>query len=245
NEGRRERGEIKAYYHDEVLTYAAADLSPAYSADKVSEVTRQFVYLRGEREFFIVFDRIQATSEKFPKTWFLHMPGEPEINGEEKVIVPGHVCSYNGATATWLSDPAGLDNVMSTGRSRAFLKTLLPKKATIVKRGGEGHDFWGHPHKPTAQYNHTGRNNKQPPVVPWRIEVEGPGGKRRGYFLHVIEIGDEADRSMSEVSMLERKGSLGAMIDAAGTPVEVLFNSQGQLTARIKIGDSPEQVITP
>jgi len=242
---RDDRGEIKAFHHDGQLTYAAAELSQGYSNKKVSEVTRQFLYLRGKREFFVVFDRIRATSEKFPVNWFLHMPGEPQINGEEKIVVPGHVYSYNGGTATWLSDPAGLEDVISTGRSRAFLKTLLPRKTTIVKRGGEGYDFWGHPHEPTAQYNHAGRNSKQPPVVPWRLEIESPGGRKRGYFLHVIEIGDEADRSMSEVNLLEREGFLGARIDAAGTPVEILFAPQGELTARIKIGDSPEKVITP
>jgi hypothetical protein len=159
--------------------------------------------------------------------------------------MPGHVFSYKGNTTTWLSDPAGLDDVISTGRARAFLKTLLPKEANIFKRGGEGHDFWGNPHEPTAQYNHAGQRSLQPPIVPWRLEVEGPGGKKRGYFLHMIEIGDEADRSMSGVSLLEREGSLGARIDAAGKPVEVLFDSQGDLTARIRIGDTAERILGP
>jgi len=240
---RDDRAEIKAYQHDNQLTYAAADITQGYSASKNREVTRQFLYLRGQREFFIIFDRVHATSPDFPKTWFLHMPGEPEINGNEKVVVLDHVYSYNGNTATWLSDPAGLENVLSTGRSRAFLKTLLPKKATIVKRGGKGHDFWGNPHEPTAQYNHTGKNSYIPPIVPWRLEVEEAGNREREYYLHVLEIGEENDKSMSAVSLIDRNGLFGARIDSQGTPVEVLFTRQGPMSARIRIGNAAERVL--
>ncbi|HUU26434.1 MAG TPA: hypothetical protein VM123_01355 [archaeon] len=240
---RDDRAKITSFCHGDKFTYAAADLSQGYSSQKVSEVTRQFFYLRGAREFFVIFDRIQATSASYPKHWFLHMPGEPSVQGEETVIVPGHVLSYNGNTATWLSDPAGEKGVLSTGRARAFLKTLLPAGAKIVKRGGEGHDFWGHPDEPTAQYNHVGRSSHQPPVVPWRLEVEAPGGEERSYFLHVIEIGDEGDRTMSEVGLFEREGYLGAKINAGGTPVEILFAARGKLTAQVKIGDEELKVL--
>ncbi|MFH1069486.1 MAG: hypothetical protein V1794_07670 [Candidatus Glassbacteria bacterium] len=241
---RDNRARIESYYHDDRMTYAAADLTEGYSANKVSEVTRQFLYLRGEREFFVIFDRIQSTNDDFPRTWFLHMSGEPAVSGKELVLVPGHVFSYNGDTATWLSDPAGLGEVKSTGRSRAFLRTLLPKMATIVKRGGQDYNFWGNPHEPTAQYNHAEANSgQQPPVVPWRIEVEGPGDGERGYFLHVLEIGEELDDKMSEISLLEENAFVGARIDAAGTPVNVLFSARGELLAKIKIGAGPEMLI--
>ena len=64
------------------------------------------------------------------------MPGEPEVSGSETVVVPDHVFSYCGNQATWLSDAAGLEDVLSNGKSKAFLKTLLPENAVIVKRGG-------------------------------------------------------------------------------------------------------------
>jgi len=242
---RSDRAKITAFCHDDQVIYAAADLSQGYSQSKVSEVTRQFVYLRGKREFFVIFDRIQATSAAYPKTWFLHMPGDPGVDGKEKVITSAHVFSYDGSTATWLSDPAGEEDVLSSGRSRAFLKTLLPQSAKIVKRGGEGHNLWGNPHEPTAQYNHAGEMSNRPPVVPWRLEVEGPGGKERDYFLHVLEIGDEGDKTMSQVSLLEREGLFGAKIMVQGTPVEVLFTKEGKLSARLKLGDTPERVLGP
>ncbi|OGF97992.1 MAG: hypothetical protein A2Z86_02680 [Candidatus Glassbacteria bacterium GWA2_58_10] len=153
--------------------------------------------------------------------------------------------SYNGNSATWLSDPAGERGVLSSGKSRAFLTSLLPSGVKITKRGGEGYDFWGHPDEATAQYNHVGRGSRQPPIVPWRLEEQSPGKGLRDYFLNVIEIGDENDSKASEASLVEREGFAGARLDAAGTPVEVLFSREGALTARVKIGAGAESVIEP
>jgi len=231
---RDDRAEIKTYHHDDKITYTAADLTIGYRSDKVSEVTRQFLYLRGKREFIIIFDRIDAANADFPKTWFLHTPSDPTVNGTEKVLTADHVFSYTGDTATWLSNPAGEENVISSGKSRAFLKTLLPKGAKITKRGGEGHEFWGHPHEPTAQYNHTCSRSNQPPIVPWRLEVEAPIGKnKRDYFLHVLEIGDESDSSMSNVSLVERDNLVGVSLKAGEKPLEILFAPKGAMNLKI------------
>jgi hypothetical protein len=73
-----ERGRITAYSHDDRLaTYAAADLTAGYWSGKVREVTRQFLYLRGARECFVIFDRVEALDAGLPKVWFLHLPTEP------------------------------------------------------------------------------------------------------------------------------------------------------------------------
>jgi len=239
----KQRGHITAFKHGRRYTYAAADLSAAYRRSKVSEVTRQFLYLRGSREFFLIFDRIDATSAEFPKTWFLHMPGEPEVAGTETVLTAGHVYSYTDADAvTWLSDPAGSGSVLSTGRSRAFLKTVLPPAAVVTKRGGEGHQFWGHPHEPTARYNHEGSRSSRTPIVPWRLEVEAPLGATRDYFLHVLEIGEEDDSEMSEVTLIEQDTTLAGVriVPASGSAVEVLFSRRGKMTAQVKFGDQGE-----
>jgi len=238
----KERGRITAYKHGSWYTYAAADLTPAYRRSKVREVTRQFLYLRDAREFFIIFDRIEATKPEYPKTWFLHIPTEPQVNGIEEVLTPGHVYSYTEAnTATWLSDPAGTDeDVLSSGRARAFLKSLLPRGATITKRGGKGHDFWGHPHEPTAQYNHVGAKSYLPPVVPWRLEVEAPTGETRDYFLHVLEIGDQQQNQMCSATLVEPEdtGLVGVRLAASGMePIEVLFSTRGTMSARVKLGE--------
>jgi hypothetical protein len=239
--GRVDRGHLTAYQHDNRLTYAASDITEGYHANKVREVTRQFLYLRGEREFFVIFDRVEATKSHFPKTWFLHIPSEPDVIGKATVQVPNHVISYAGDTATWVSDPAGTKDVLSAGKSRAFLKTVWPEKATMTKRGGTGYELWGNPHEPTAQYNHAGRNSLDEPIVPWRIEVENSKQTERDYFLHVLEIGDETDTSMSRVDRLQKGDRVGIRIDTPDQPIEIWFDTKGPMSAGIRFGTQAEE----
>jgi hypothetical protein len=240
---RVDRAKTTAYFHNQNITYAAADLSKSYRSHKVSEVTRQFAYLRGDREFFVIFDRITATRANYPKTWFLHIPTEPEIEGQKNVIVEGHVASYDGTVATWVSDPAGVDRVFSNGRSRAFMKTLLPKNATLTKRGGEGHDLWGHPHEPTAQYNHKGKRGDRSPVVPWRIEVESPGKEAQEYFLHVIEIGEESDSKMSPVELKQENDRIGIQTGEGQNQIVLWFAKHGTPMGWMQVSDGRERAL--
>ena len=119
----------------------------------------------------------------------------------------------------------------------------MPAAATIVKRGGEGHQLWGHPHEPSAQYNHVGSRSLRPPIVPWRLEVEGPGGETKGEFLHVLEVGEEDDSAMSRVELVEAEEQVGVSLDAAGTHTIIRFARQGPLAASFKMGDRPEEVL--
>lgn len=173
----RWRGHIVAFEHNADYTYAAADITKGYNDKKAHEVTRQFLYLRGEREYFVVFDRVEATRPDFARHFFLHVPTEPKRQEDH---------------LTWLSlpDADGDKKVLSHGRSRMFLHTLLPEKAQIVTRGGSGKEAWGHPLEETAQYNHKAKGRMKPPVCPWRIEVGDPGDSSRSLFLHVFEVAD-------------------------------------------------------
>jgi hypothetical protein len=241
---RTDRAEIKSYYHNEKFTYAAADLSQAYSSHKVNMITRQFLYLRGEKEFFVIFDRIDATNASYPKHWFIHIPGEPKVEGKETVLTPGHVFSYRGNYATWLSDPAGEENVLSTGRARAFFTTLLPENPRITKRGGEGFELWGHPSEPSAQYNHMGGGNRNRlPIVPWRLEIDAPEGDKKAFFLNVIEIGEEADKVKTELNLIKQEEYSGLKINTPGRTVEILFSNVGQLSASVKIGNEKQIIL--
>lgn len=238
-----DRGKIVAYYDDAKITYAAGDLTEAYRSHKVREVTRQFAYVKGEREFFVIFDRVDATRKDFPKTWFLHMPTEPTVEGRETVLVDGHVAKYEGDVATWVSSSVGVDEVLSDGRSRAFLKTLLPKGATLTKRGGDGHDFWGHPLEETAQYNHKGDRGDRPPVVPWRLEVAAPGNSEREYFLHVLEVGDELDRKMTPTSLQYESGQVGVRVGEGPDAVLLWFALEGHLSGWMQVGTGKKTIL--
>jgi hypothetical protein len=238
-----DRGHITAFWHDErVASYAAADLTRSYWAGKAFEVTRQFLYLRGARECFIVFDRVEATRPDLPKHWMLHLPGEPIVTGNASVKVPDHVIEYAGDTAIWFSDAAGDRDLLSEGRSRMVLRTVAPRQARITKRGGPGHDFWGHPDNPAAQYNHTldveGKDNpayRRPPFSPWRLEVRAPDGRLRDYFLHVLFITDENSQEIPRTERMEADGRLGAGFQLGDRTVTALFDTAGTLGGHLTV----------
>lgn len=200
----RERGRITAFEHATSFTYAAADLTKGYAPSKAREVSRQFLYLRGQREFVVIFDRVEAAKPEFARHWFLHVPTEPK-------------------DSSWLSLPEadGDTKVASSGRSRAFLRTLLPVDAPRVVRGGPGQDAWGHPLEPKGQYNHESPGRRRPPLCPWRVEVADPGKGARTLFLHVIEIADEG-ASPTPVTFVAPAG-----LDVDGRRVR--FNPDGPL----------------
>jgi hypothetical protein len=210
----QERGRIVAFEHNPWYTYAAAEVTKGYNQAKAREVTRQFLYLRGQREFFVVFDRVEATGPEFPRHFFLHVPTEP-VRQEDCL--------------TWLSLPEadGDREVFSRGRSRVFLHTLLPVKAQIVTRGGPGQEAWGHPLEPTAQYNHISEGRSKPPICPWRIEVADGGTGSRSLFLHVFEIADEQNRQPGKIAFIPPAG-----VDIEGK-WQVRFNPMGELGGTI------------
>ena len=206
----RERGHMLAFETTPEYTYAAADITAGYNPDKVREVTRQLLYLRGAREFFVVFDRVEATRPDFRRHFFLHIPDEPRRD-----------CNR----FTWLSQPEadGRGEVLSSGRSRMFLTPLLPTNAVVAFRGGDGQDAWGHPFEPAAQYNHMTEGGKKPPSCPWRIEVADPNTGTRTQFLHVFEIGEETDQASAKVTLLAADGV------QIGSRWRVRFNADGPL----------------
>jgi hypothetical protein len=205
----RERGHMVAFENRHEFTYAAADITRGYSVKKAREITRQFLYLRGDREFFVVFDRVEATRSEFRRNFFLHVPTQPELKGN---------------ILNWLSLPEadGDKQLLSKGRSRMFMHTLLPENAEILKRGGLGQEAWGHPLEKTAQYNHTTRERSEPPICPWRIEIGDPRGGPRTLFLNVFEIVDEQVQEADDVTFVPPAGV------RIGTRT-IRFNSTGPL----------------
>jgi hypothetical protein len=188
-----QRGRIVAFANRPTYTYAAADLTEAYSPRKAAAVTRQFLYLRGDREFFVVVDRVAATKPEFRRHFFLHVPSEP---------------THAGAQCSWLSAPEadGDAPVLSHGRTRLFMRTVLPADAAITVRGGPGQEAWGHPLEPTAQYEHTAPERLKPPRCPWRIEVADPGTGASTVFLHVFELAGEGVSEPTPITLVPPAG---------------------------------------
>jgi hypothetical protein len=242
----RERGHIVAFEHNADYTYAAADITKGYHQNKAREVTRQFLYLRGAREFFVVFDRVEATRPDFARHFFLHVPTEPQWRDSpeerskegEKVrteegrtaLSTSHLLTFSPSSVlTWPSVPEadGDKTVLSQGRSRMFLRTLLPQQAQIVLRGGPGHEAWGHPLEPTAQYNHMTDRRLRPPICPWRIEIGDPTAGARSLFLHVFEVTDEGAQQPTSVQLVPPAGV------NIGDRWQVRFNATGDLAGTV------------
>jgi hypothetical protein len=207
--GHVERGRIVAYGHDPHLTYAAADLTAGYHPAKAKEVTRQYLYLRGRPgldEYVVIFDRVESARADLAKHFMLHIPEEPTVTGERKDIIPGHVSTHSDTArvVSWLSRPGDFGKdvpVLSSGRGKMFMRTMLPEATVLTKRGGAGHRDWGHPLEPTAQYDHTGPGRGEPPLCDWRLEVAAPAAERT-YFLHVFQVCDDTVTAMEPVKLV-------------------------------------------
>jgi len=220
----RKRGHITAFAHTKEYTYAAADITKGYASKKAREVTRQFLYLRGEPEFFVVFDRVEATRPEFRRHFFLHVPTEPQVQGNQ---------------LTWLSLPEadGEKDFLSKGRARMFLHVLAPEKAEIVTRGGPGKEAWGHPLEKSAQYNHDSEGRKKPPICPWRVEVGDSSVGAGTLFLHVFEVSGDPSRAATAVKFVPPAG-----VDVGRWKVR--FNPTGPLGGTVNQAPLATTVLT-
>ena len=74
----RDTGDITEYEHTTDYTYAVGDATNAYESSKVTECLRYFVFLRPD--YFVVFDRVSATSASYAKKWLIHSKNSPVIS---------------------------------------------------------------------------------------------------------------------------------------------------------------------
>ncbi len=89
--------------------HIAADLTRAYSPDKLESFTRQIVYLRPST--FIVFDRVRSTDPSFAKSWVINVMTPPENRDGQWIV--------------------------THGKGRLFLRTLLPADTTSKVFSGD------------------------------------------------------------------------------------------------------------
>ena len=149
--GGRDWGGLIRYEDTGQYTYSSGDATQGYNSvvggekyvcrgetdeseadPKVSLVQRDFVYLKsagGDRDYFVVFDRVESTDPSFRKVFLLHTVGEPLLNGSEMQL-------YGGPDGgIFVSDDTdGFHMVQDT--AQLFMKTLLPEGAEVHKMGG-------------------------------------------------------------------------------------------------------------
>jgi len=151
--------------------YMAGDCSRAYSAKKLEYFTRQIVFIRPGT--FVIFDRVKSTNADFKKTWLLQAMKSPAEKNSHLVI--------------------------TNGRGRLFVQTLLPRDPEIRLASGENlHCYDSGCFSPEQERG---------PAPECRVEVSPPEPAVVDYFLHVLTAtGAEVERvpeAVAEVSELE------------------------------------------
>jgi hypothetical protein len=147
--------------------YAAGDCSRSYSSAKLVYFTRQIVYLRPGR--FVIFDRVASKNAAYQKTWQLQ------------------------AMKTPTGVPPNL--VITNGKGRLFLQTLLPANPVVALRSGDSlYAYGGHSYPPGAN---TG------PAPECRIQISPPAAATVDYFLHVMTATDSSITSVTPATVTQ------------------------------------------
>jgi len=187
--------------------YVAGDATQTYHEEKCGLALRQFVFLPPDH--FVVFDRVISTKSEYKKTWLLHTVAEPRIRGDE-----------------FSADHE---------RGRIVCRTLLPEKSRVTKIGGPGRQFWS-----------DGRNwplptgYRTPDTTPllgqWRVEVSPDAGRTEDFFLHLIQVGDDAVlERMVDSNLIRKDDQVGLRFKYGADEWEVLFGTEGGASGHITL----------
>jgi len=259
-QGNFREGRITAYETSPLFDYAVGDATHSYSPERVTSITRQFVYLRPDT--FVVFDRVKAAKPGLETIWMLHALYEPEWRGRKRpdTSLPAarqFSLSTDGKNRIPNPEPGGRylhtggDTFVSDDRrkgmtGRLFTKILMPPAESRLVRtiGGRWHDFEvnGVNYGPTqATYTkHKGRENglnKDNTVGAegWRIEIAPRERPQETVFLVVMHAAEQTVADMPAVRPIRTAKGVGAALSVDGTDYEILFAPAGPIGARIKI----------
>jgi heparin/heparan-sulfate lyase len=154
----RDIGRITAFVNREPYCYACGDATESYSPKKLGRFTRQFVHLRPDT--FVVFDRVDATSASYPKTWLLHSIDEP--------VFPKTGSSFR----------------VEQNGGRLDVWTLLPQDGATTAIGGSGKEYW------VNGENYPPHETRDSEAGAWRVEVKPTRESASDLFLHVLIASD-------------------------------------------------------
>lgn len=129
----RVTGRLTAFETNSFYSYAAADVSAAYSPDLVQSIQREILFLNAGA--VLVLDRVEARRKTSIKTWHLQLPAAPRVDG----MALDELHQLHGVDAragVWemRPDEAWLD--VSHMDGRLFVQTLAPEPAERRIGGG-------------------------------------------------------------------------------------------------------------
>ena len=181
--------DILAFEDTGAYVYVAGDCTRAYSPEKLSHLTRQIVFLRPGT--FILFDHVRSTRPEFKKTWLLQAMKPPVASGEHLIV--------------------------TNGKGRLFIQTLLPKRhQTRLVTGADLYTYDGRSYPPERD---TG------PAPECRIEISPVEPKTVDYFLHVLTATDAEIDEVENATATVAEGQINVVL--GGTTVRFTADRVG------------------
>lgn len=156
--------DILAFEDDGNILYVAGDCTRAYSPHKLETFTRQIIFLRPGT--FVIFDRVKSKKPEFRKTWLLQAMKVPTGTPPQLVV--------------------------TNGRGRLFIQTLLPRNPQVrLVSGDDLYRYGGQAYPPERT---TG------PAPECRIEVSPPQPAEMDCFLHVLTATEATTEAVEEAA---------------------------------------------
>ena len=147
---------ITAFEDRGAYVYVAGDCTRSYSPRKLRRFVRQIVFVRPGT--FVVFDMVTAVRSGFRKIWLLQAMKTPERKGRRLVV--------------------------TNGKGRLFIQTMLPQDAQVrLASGDDLYRYGGQSYPPKRD---TG------PAPECRVEVSPKRPATTDWFLHVLTATDSA-----------------------------------------------------
>lgn len=177
-------GDIVAFEDRGRYLYVAGDCSRAYSPEKLAGFTRQIVYIRPGT--FVIFDRVQSVSPASRKTFVLQAMKKPVAAGEDLMV--------------------------TNGKGRVFIQTVLPVRAEVKQAyGAELYRIDGRDYPPVHE---TGA------APECRLEISPRTASPVDYFLHVLTATSAAASSAPRATA----SVAGDRVTVRLPGVEIVFN---------------------
>jgi hypothetical protein len=177
----------------------------------VDKVVRDYLFLAGK--YFVVYDRIYATSSSWKKSVLIHSPDRTMphlIDGTWSGGVQPHSCLYGGTPGVWTED--GSEFYWDKGDSRLFITAHLPavdEGRRVLAVGGTNsqgiwnrqgsdpsYEFWlrrtGQNYAWSSQYMNPNEIEEQVEsgwAGWWRLEIEPAQDHMEDRFLVLLEPG--------------------------------------------------------
>jgi hypothetical protein len=187
--------DLLAFEDRQSYLYVAGDCTRAYSPRKLEFWTRQIIFLRPGT--VVIFDRVKTKDPAFQKTWLLQAM-KPPVNQAPHLVV-------------------------TNGKGRLFVQTLLPAKPQV--RLCSGDDLYRYGGQSFPPSRNTG------PAPECRIEVSPSSPAAVDYFLHVLTATDASVESVPPAAAAAQ----GSEVLVALGDVRIAFSTQ-RVGGRIERG---------